>query len=528
MRTPRWTSLCALALTSACLPEVTFIDCTRGADPRCDVIARDAVDERDTAPDDRPDAAAPLDVNDTSPLDAPDAMDAPDAPDAMDAPDERTFADAGDASEISDRSDASEVSDGSAVDAGAPDVTCAAGERNCGGACRTLADDPLNCGACGRACRADQTCASGACECPSGRTECGGACRTVASDPSNCGACGRVCASGLCASGACVCPAGQTECSGACRTLATDAMHCGRCGNVCRSGACAGGVCAPEQRSCATAGTPGCGMVEIGGGTFTLGAVSGAPMDCQTNATPAQSDVTVSSFAVDVYEVTVARFRAFWTARAADGGSSIRSRPVPYPNGASIAWTRAGAGPLPAGAGCTWTASAGANESQPITCIDWYTAMEFCVWDGGRLPTEAEWEYLARGRGVASEGLVSGRWYPWGDDGANLCARGQIGYCPASGTTFSVPVGRYPAQGGVHDLAGNVSEWVADTLVPYDNSTCWQRLRPLNPLCIGSEAGGSIRGGSWGFPRSACASARAGIGANAPFGWVGLRCVRSR
>jgi Stigma-specific protein, Stig1 len=134
-----------------------------------------------------------------------------------------------------------------------PDATvdagrCAAGLADCAGSCRDTASDPMNCGACGRACATGQRCAAGVCACAAGQSLCAGSCRDTMSDPMNCGTCATVCPTGQsCSGGACMiaCPTGQTNCAGACRTLTTDAMNCGACGRACPAGnTCTGGTCA--------------------------------------------------------------------------------------------------------------------------------------------------------------------------------------------------------------------------------------------------------------------------------------------
>ena len=103
-------------------------------------------------------------------------------------------------------------------------------------------------------------------------------------------------------------------------------------------------VAAPTlmQRSCAGTPTPaGCGIVPIIGGTFTMGsnvdcnAMSGNPA-CVYNGSPEQTNVRVGNFAVDAYEVTVARFNVYWAARMSEM-ATVRSAPIRYRH-QSIAW----------------------------------------------------------------------------------------------------------------------------------------------------------------------------------------------
>jgi formylglycine-generating enzyme required for sulfatase activity len=97
----------------------------------------------------------------------------------------------------------------------------------------------------------------------------------------------------------------------------------------------------------------------------------------------------------------------------------------------------------------------GAN--QPRDSVSWFEANDHCAARGARLPTEAEWEYAARG----PDGLT----FPWGDefDAARLLS-GE------SGQMSSIPVGRFPAGAswvGAHDMSGNVAEWVSSHYIPY-------------------------------------------------------------
>jgi len=405
-----------------------------------------------------------------------------------------------------------------------PGGTCS-GLTNCGGTCRDTATDTNHCGACNRGCVAPSggsvMCAGGSCvqSCPSGQTVCGTNCVDLSSDAANCGGCSRACRTDqTCAGGVCDCPSGRTRCGTACVDTQTDAANCGGCGRPCRArGACVASVC-NEQRSCQTPGTPGCGMVDVTGNVpFTLGGDSLA-----IRANPGQTNIRVGNFTLDAYEVTVARFRVFWAARMVDGGASIRARPIRYPDGTTISWgTNTGREPtLNDPSYCNWSSVPGvpSREAHPINCVNWWTAQEFCVWDGGagtygtasngRLPTEAEWEYAARYR--SASGLTAGREFPWGNTSPSAtCDRARWNRLGCSGDDGGATrrVGSFPlgASGGLFDLAGNVGEWTADWSSSYSPTStdaglsCWGGVGRLNPICEdGAISHRVIRGGSWG------------------------------
>jgi formylglycine-generating enzyme required for sulfatase activity len=118
---------------------------------------------------------------------------------------------------------------------------------------------------------------------------------------------------------------------------------------------------------------------------------------------------TVSDFYLDKYEVTVGRLRAFVNAgmgtQACPPGKGTGAHPKVAGSGWKSEWNSnlpATTASLKTALQCyagyqTWTDTAAGDENKTANCLDWYTAFAFCAWDGGRLATEAEWNYAASG-----------------------------------------------------------------------------------------------------------------------------------
>jgi formylglycine-generating enzyme required for sulfatase activity len=147
------------------------------------------------------------------------------------------------------------------------------------------------------------------------------------------------------------------------------------------------------------------------------------------------------------------------------------------------------------------------GAQDPVAFVTWYAAAAFCSWQYKRLPTEAEWEYAARGG-------KSGNDYPWGVDAPNP-ERANYG---ASKVNGPVRVGTYPPnEYGLHDMAGNVWEWTSDN---------W-RDRHDAPPAGGAGARKVIRGGSFGANALQLrVTFRDSHKPDDPVAHVGFRCAR--
>jgi formylglycine-generating enzyme required for sulfatase activity len=177
---------------------------------------------------------------------------------------------------------------------------------------------------------------------------------------------------------------------------------------------------------------------------------------------------TVADFYLDKYLITVGRFRQFVNA-----GMGTQANPPAAGAGANSLITGSGwdstwktklaatTGALTTNVKCasgyqTWTDAAGSNESQPMNCLDWYTAFAFCAWDGGRLPTEAEWNYAASG---GSEQ----RYYPWSSPATSTTIDDSYAvYNSNAAQNVGSKSPKGDGKWGQSDLAGNLWEWNLD------------------------------------------------------------------
>ena len=211
------------------------------------------------------------------------------------------------------------------------------------------------------------------------------------------------------------------------------------------------------------------GMVLIPAGTFEMGSEDGG-----SDEQPVHT-VHLDAFYMDKYEVTNAQFKAFvdanprWqkdqTSRAYHDGDYLKL------------WS---GNSYPSGKG-----------NHPVVYVSWYAAMAYAEWAGKRLPTEAEWEFAARGR-------LAGKKYPWGDaiTSADANYDGHVG--------DTRPVGRYAPNGyGLYDMAGNVGEWCLDA---FDEDFYAASDNSRNPIAGGkvdnfktipTDPYRVLRGGSW-------------------------------
>jgi len=236
------------------------------------------------------------------------------------------------------------------------------------------------------------------------------------------------------------------------------------------------------------------GMVLIPAGSFQMGSNDG-----DSDEKPVHT-VNISEFWMDKYEVTNAEYKKCVDAGSCRAPLSVESYSRRSYYGDST------------------------YDNYPVINVSWDDAKKYCQWKGKRLPTEAEWEYAARGG-------LSGARYPNGDSincrDANYCRFIYFcddckGYGGKDDDTH--PVGSYAANGyGLYDMAGNVWEWVSDWYDGkyYENRTSQDPQGPSN------GADRVVRGGSWGDNTvDIRVSNRLNYGPTVRNRGVGFRCAR--
>jgi formylglycine-generating enzyme required for sulfatase activity len=309
---------------------------------------------------------------------------------------------------------------------------------------------------------------------------------------------------------------------------------------------------AAQPPSCVTSGpgTTNCGASEncctslvVTGGTYNRVYTNNG-----NGPTGLANPATVSTFRLDKYDVTVGRFRQFvnaWTAGESvppagsgkhshlNDGQGLRNSAEPgtYEPG-WVAADDANVAPTSANLTCdpeeaTWTNSPGNNENLPINCVDWYEAYAFCTWDGGFLPSEAEWEYAAAGGSQERE-------YAWGIAAPGTDNRYAIynayypnGMMDLLAIQNIAPVGTATLGAGLWgqlDLLGEIYQWTLDAYQVGYVDPCvdcaWLTADPTYTRVR--------RGGAFGYALSELSpTLRRDLGPKNQDANIGFRCART-
>jgi len=240
-------------------------------------------------------------------------------------------------------------------------------------------------------------------------------------------------------------------------------------------------------------------MVLVPGGQFTMGSDRHYPEEAPAHP------VSIDGFWIDQHPVTNAQFEAFVQATEYRTLAESPADPAMYPGADPAALAPASVVFTPPSRpvdltdpyqwwsyvpGANWRHPGGPATSlrsrldHPVTHVAWADALAYAEWAGKQIPTEAEWEYAARGGLPGSE-------FAWGEEltpGGRYMANTWQGEFPhqnlrLDGYAGTSPVGAFPANGyGLHDMIGNVWEWTSDWYTEY------RRLMGKAPACCGTPS----------------------------------------
>ena len=218
-------------------------------------------------------------------------------------------------------------------------------------------------------------------------------------------------------------------------------------------------------------------LITVSGGTFEMGCTS-EQNNCGGDETPVHT-VTVDDFQMSKYEITNQQYADFMNAIGAESSGSY--------NGTEYLHMDASDCQINYSSGQFVTESG--KENFPVIKVTWYGAKAFCEHYGGRLPTEAEWEFAARGGNNATATLYAGS--------DNI---GDVAWYSGNASSTHEVGTKSPNELGIYDMSGNVWEWCNDW---YD-SDYYSSSPQNNPQGPSSGSHRVLRGGSWSFNAVHC------------------------
>jgi formylglycine-generating enzyme required for sulfatase activity len=243
----------------------------------------------------------------------------------------------------------------------------------------------------------------------------------------------------------------------------------------------------------------------ISGGPFMMG----GPEDTLDGSRLPIHEVDVPSFELTRTEITAAQYRCCYLAEVCTeprpAGYTPDYQPGSYDDPDE---------------NCNWDLPEEANR--PINCVNWQQAVDFCEWAGGRLPSEAEWEYAARSEGKENT-------YPWGEQGPSCDLTVMADWMPGCDEERTWDVCSKPAgntEQGLCDMAGNVFEMVRDC-VHTDYSGAPSDGSAWTTDCPGQDEIYIDRSGSFASGPSFCETTIRSSSAVSHWSvHVGFRCAR--
>jgi len=249
--------------------------------------------------------------------------------------------------------------------------------------------------------------------------------------------------------------------------------------------------------------------VWIPAGTFMMGCSPG-DSECDDNEKPSHRVTLTKGFSIGQTPVTVGAYKRF----ARSAGKAMPPEPKLMGRALNSGWN---------------------NEAMPIVDVTWDEAHDYCMWAGGRLPTEAEWEYAARGGSTEARygPLDDVAWYAdnsgkrrWNSTemykDAQKNAERILQWNKDNGNGMHEVAQKRPNRFGLFDTLGNVWEWVNDW---YDENY-YRKSPSQDPTGSPSGTSRGLRGGNWASPpRTVRVSHRGWGGPGVRYVYIGFRCV---